>query len=97
MLAIMERLRLPKLPAHAVLLKPQGQGVVNERKLFKDEAEFCEIESSLASSTLSEQSITSPKLVIERNKVDILPRSTSVPNLKIGSPRNQSSTLFYLS
>ena len=61
MLAMMERLRLPKLPPHAVLMKPRGQTAMNKKKLFKDEAEFLEIESSLDSSESSESEKMSPK------------------------------------
>lgn len=50
MRAMTERMRLPRLPANAVMLKPRGQTALNKKKLFRDEEHFLEIESSLASS-----------------------------------------------
>ena len=55
--AMLERLRLPRLPPNAVLMKPRGQNPLKLTKFFKTEKEFLEVESSLASSSSEEEDV----------------------------------------
>eukprot|EP00353_Schmidingerella_taraikaensis_P002311 CAMPEP_0185599476 /NCGR_PEP_ID=MMETSP0434-20130131/82729_1 /TAXON_ID=626734 ORGANISM="Favella taraikaensis, Strain Fe Narragansett Bay" /NCGR_SAMPLE_ID=MMETSP0434 /ASSEMBLY_ACC=CAM_ASM_000379 /LENGTH=101 /DNA_ID=CAMNT_0028228887 /DNA_START=793 /DNA_END=1098 /DNA_ORIENTATION=- len=75
MQAMTERLRLPKLPANAVMLKPRGRSALNPTKLFKDEEDFLEIESSLATSESDDSKEMMPKLTgLQRSAtLDALP------------------------
>ena len=53
-LAMIERSRLPVLPALAVLMKPKHEPAAIKSKFFVDEDDFLSIESSLESSEHSD-------------------------------------------
>ena len=65
-----ERSRLPIVLPNAVLLKPAGAQTVRENKLFKDEEDFLEIESSLNSTVVTESSLSSTHSEQEEEEED---------------------------
>lgn len=90
--AMTERMRLPRLPANAVMLKPRGQTALNKKKLFRDEEHFLEIESSLASSQSDDSQ--NAEMLPKMGDMDLMHSQTldNLPQLA-----QQKSELFFLS
>ena len=63
---------MPVVLPNAVMIKPAGEQVVNEEKLFRDEDDFLSIESSLNSSdVMSEHSLTGKNSEEEEDEQDV--------------------------
>ena len=99
--AKMERLRLPRLPPNAVVMKPRGQDAVNNDKLFRSEEEFLEVESSLASSCFDDEDrmdVQIPPLFHSQTERKIqLHDSVSLPDIISDDPAAARSSFFFLS